>query len=262
MSTDSESEPVLCSTPKKSKPTEHVSLRQSIDLSYDYDGIQLLSEVEDYGSLYTVSKSIYKPEHSPSDIEYDVFVSPDSSIEALVSDSLRDTLHSDSLASGDLPFTSPNCTVWVPTSRPSTACSAATVIAMAPTTNKEKYLRIYRSNLMVWEDLYEDLDLALLLPDQLPVYQTEVAQFMSSIREMQLYFDESPCDEYDQACSDRSCDLRKRAAVIHKQLQTKMYQLQLKKDQEAKRQADADALAARTTADAAAAANPGGRRKL
>ena len=185
MSSDSETEPIGFSTPGRPEHSKDSNLSH---WSYDYDGLKLLSDVDDYGSLYTVSKSVCLDE-TIVDYEYDVFLSPDTSIEALASPRDKSAIlssESSEYPNSILSSLAPSSIECLPScdsdtcesERPITACSTETVINM-PSSNKDKYIRAFRQSEMTWEDLYEDFELSDIVTEQLAPTQ---CSFVSILR--------------------------------------------------------------------------------
>ena len=126
-------------------------------------------------------------------------------------------------------------------SRPSSRSSVTSVINMAPT-YKDRYMKIYKTALLMWEDTYEGNDASLVLPDEIGRFITELGTFIGNLREVMIYFDETPCAEFG-ADELRKCKETQAAAVALRKIAE---QRQFRVAQEAQTAADAAAQAAAT----------------
>ena len=131
-------------------------------------------------------------------------------------------------------------------SRPSTRASVETVVRMAPA---NKYLKNFRLSIMIWEDEYETLNKATILPNQLQATIDSLSKFMAGLQDVQLHFAETPSPEFGDAELTQSKSLRRQAAALRNDIQQMLFD----HDKAESDAARAQAAAANTAAAAAAA---------
>ena len=142
---------------------------------------------------------------------------------------------------------SPDHSDSLPDSRPSTQCSVATVVRMAPTT-KDKHLRTCRQSILVWEDDFALVNIDTLLPVQLQPTLDRLTAYIAGLQEVQVYFDENPTNEFGAAELAKVRELRQNAAQLKANVQQKLFTQQ-------QADSDRDRAAANAAAAAAVAAN-------
>ena len=285
MSADKSEKPLECSTPIRrfalASDNESTVLN---DLSYDYDALELLSDAPDYGSQYTVTSQVWSVEtpnsafnrqlasefdetlfsfanNSDSFEQSDVFTEAHSELPDQTIDNksahLSVTTPSERVFS-DIVFEEPaDFEVGSPVARPdghseSDTSSARSIVrnrgrsTMAPS-NKDKYLKVYRHSVLIWEDTYEHLDKDTILPDTLESTIIKLEQFINTLQDVQLHFDESPAAEFTVDNLNLVKELRRKASALKASVQKVLYDY-------TQHQAAQDRDTAAATAQAAAAA--------
>ena len=122
--------------------------------------------------------------------------------------------------------------------------SVVSVIAMPAQTNKEKFLRAFRSCIMIWEDDYEGSDASDELPEDLKDFITRLSAFNTTLHEVVLHFDECPAAEFGDSERAKVSELRDKCSTLKKLAKKRLVD-----------HANAAAAAAAASAAAAAAAS-------
>ena len=236
--------PSSCSTPSsvRTRRRSHSTCSQPDNLSEgwstDLEGTELLDDIE----LANCSSIVSADSDFHRDLRRD-FDQTLISKSDIVSDSDSEYLAAASAIETSDVFLDTSTTSE---SRPTSVIS---VIKMPAQTNKEKYLRLFRSCVMIWEDDYEGSDATDEIPEDLKDFIEKLNTFNTTLQDVSLYFHESPADEFGNAEFDKIDDLRKKCSQLKK-----LAKRRLADHTAAKAAADAAAAAAAATAAANAAA--------
>ena len=87
---------------------------------------------------------------------------------------------------------------------------------MAPQTTVEKYIKTYKKSCLIWEDQFAPFEPAEILPFQVTETIRDLDKLLVELREVALYFDQTPCDDFTPDMTAKTNDLRARAINFKK----------------------------------------------